>query len=29
MDESGAHWFTEPSFSLDEPFRGVEPLEQL
>ena len=27
MTESGARWFTEPSFSLDEPFRGVEPLD--
>jgi Xaa-Pro dipeptidase len=27
MTEAGARWFTEPSFSLDEPFRGVEPLE--
>jgi Xaa-Pro dipeptidase len=24
MDEHGARWFTEPSFSLDEPFKGVE-----
>jgi Xaa-Pro dipeptidase len=23
MDENGARWFTEPSFSLDEPFGGV------
>ena len=27
MTENGARWFTEPSFSLDEPFRGVEPLD--
>ncbi len=27
MTESGARWFTEPSFSLDEPFKGVAPLE--
>jgi Xaa-Pro dipeptidase len=26
MTESGPRWFTEPSFSLDEPFRGLEPL---
>src|SRR6201986_667325 len=26
MTEAGARWFTEPSFSLDEPFKGVEPL---
>jgi Xaa-Pro dipeptidase len=26
MDEKGARWFTEPSFSLDEPFKGVVPL---
>ena len=26
MDERGARWFTEPSFSLDEPFKGVTPL---
>ena len=26
MDEKGARWFTEPSFSLDEPFKGVETL---
>jgi Xaa-Pro dipeptidase len=27
MTERGARWFTEPSFSLDEPFGGVEPLD--
>ncbi len=27
MDENGARWFTEPSFSLDEPFGGVAALE--
>lgn len=27
MTESGARWFTEPSFSLDEPFRGVPVLD--
>jgi Xaa-Pro dipeptidase len=27
MTENGARWFTEPSSSLDEPFRGVEPVE--
>jgi Xaa-Pro dipeptidase len=26
MDDKGARWFTAPSFSLDEPFKGVEPL---
>ena len=25
MDEKGARWFTEPSASLDEPFKGVAP----
>jgi Xaa-Pro dipeptidase len=25
MTGTGARWFTEPSFSLDEPFKGVEP----
>jgi Xaa-Pro dipeptidase len=25
MNETGPAWFTEPSVSLDEPFRGVEP----
>lgn len=27
MTENGARWFTEPSFSLDEPFKGVVPLD--
>ena len=27
MTENGARWFTEPSFSLDEPFKGVAPLD--
>jgi Xaa-Pro dipeptidase len=27
MTENGARWFTEPSFSLDEPFNGVVPLD--
>lgn len=27
MTEGGARWFTEPSFSLDEPFKGVVPLD--
>jgi Xaa-Pro dipeptidase len=27
MTDSGARWFTEPSFSLDEPFKGVVPLD--
>ena len=27
MTETGARWFTEPSYSLDEPFRGVTPLD--
>jgi len=27
MDESGARWFTEPSFSAHEPFRGVSALD--
>jgi len=27
MTENGARWFTEPSFSLDEPFKGVTPLD--
>jgi len=27
MDEKGARWFTEPSFSAHEPFKGVEALE--
>lgn len=26
MTEGGPHWFTEPSNSIDEPFKGVEPL---
>ncbi len=26
MDETGARWFTEPSASLDEPFKDVVPL---
>jgi len=26
MTANGARWFTEPSFSLDEPFKGVVPL---
>ncbi len=26
MDETGPRWFTEPSASLDEPFKGVAPL---
>ena len=26
MDETGPRWFTEPSASLDEPFKGVVPL---
>jgi Xaa-Pro dipeptidase len=26
MDEKGARWFTDPSASLDEPFKGVVPL---
>jgi Xaa-Pro dipeptidase len=25
MEENGARWFTEPSFSVDEPFKGVTP----
>ncbi len=27
MDDRGARWFTEPSFSADEPFKGVAPWE--
>ena len=27
MTDSGARWFTEPSFSLDEPFKGVVPFD--
>jgi Xaa-Pro dipeptidase len=27
MDENGARWFTQPSFSAAEPFKGVEALE--
>jgi Xaa-Pro dipeptidase len=27
MTDAGARWFTEPSFSLDEPFKGVVPLD--
>ena len=27
MTESGPRWFTEPSFSAHEPFKGVEPLD--
>jgi Xaa-Pro dipeptidase len=27
MIDTGARWFTEPSFSLDEPFKGVVPRE--
>ncbi|HTT99414.1 MAG TPA: Xaa-Pro peptidase family protein [Rhizomicrobium sp.] len=27
MTDTGARWFTEPSHSLDEPFKGVEPLD--
>jgi Xaa-Pro dipeptidase len=27
MTDSGARWFTEPSFSLDEPFKNVVPLD--
>ena len=27
ITENGARWFTEPSFSLDEPFKGVTPLD--
>jgi len=27
MTEAGARWFTEPSFSLDDPFKGVVPLD--
>jgi len=26
MTEHGARWFTEPSFSIDEPFKGVAPV---
>jgi Xaa-Pro dipeptidase len=26
MDEAGARWFTQPSASIDEPFKGVAPL---
>ena len=26
MAEHGARWFTEPSWSLDEPFKGVAPV---
>ncbi len=26
MTEHGARWFTEPSYSLDEPFKGVAPI---
>jgi Xaa-Pro dipeptidase len=26
MDEMGARWFTQPSASIDEPFKGVAPL---
>ena len=26
MDERGARWFTEPSYSVDDPFKGVTPL---
>ncbi|HEY2070925.1 MAG TPA: Xaa-Pro peptidase family protein [Rhizomicrobium sp.] len=26
MTDTGARWFTEPSFSLDEPFKGVVPI---
>jgi Xaa-Pro dipeptidase len=27
MTENGPRWFTEPSYSIDEPFKGVEPLD--
>jgi Xaa-Pro dipeptidase len=27
MTEAGARWFTEPSHSVDEPFKGVLPLD--
>ncbi len=27
MDDKGARWFTRPSHSLDEPFKGVVPLD--
>ena len=27
MDDTGPVWFTQPSHSVDEPFRGVEPLD--
>ena len=26
MTEDGSRWFTEPSYSLDEPFKGVAPI---
>jgi Xaa-Pro dipeptidase len=26
MTEDGSRWFTEPSHSLDEPFKGVVPI---
>jgi Xaa-Pro dipeptidase len=26
MTEAGPRWFTEPSYSIDEPFRGINPL---
>ena len=28
MTEAGPRWFTEPSYSIDEPFRGVTPLAE-
>jgi Xaa-Pro dipeptidase len=27
MDDKGPRWFTQPSHSLDEPFKGVAPLD--
>jgi hypothetical protein len=26
MTDRGPKWFTEPSYSIDEPFKGVVPL---